>query len=211
MALTLTEIRDHYDTNKSRYIDEAEIPKAQADYSNNIITMDELFAIIDVFDQHTLLPAYSSTVPVSLEWIRDHYDTNKSRYIDLSEFYSAEEDYRGGDLTEEQLDAVYDAYDKHTLLPAYPAPAVAKGSIVNVNYPTTATNGASISIRAAVKNTGDASGLFKLQIYKGTSRIAQSSLHTVAAGSTGTTHSMSVNLPSTGTAVSYTIKCIRVT
>lgn len=148
---------------------------------------------------------------VTLTWVRDNYDVNKTRYIDRNEFYRAEEDHRGGDITEEQLDAVHTAEVNHTLLPAYASSTAAEGWIVNSNYPSSATAGSRVAIRASVKNIGTSSGTFKLQLFKGSMRVAQSTTFSVAVGQTSSSKSMYVNTPSSGASVSYTIKCVRIT
>jgi hypothetical protein len=60
------------------------------------------------------------TTAVTLEWIRDRYDADKDRYIDVSENWKAAQDYNAGRITTEQQKAVQSAYTNHTLLPAYP-------------------------------------------------------------------------------------------
>ena len=57
---------------------------------------------------------------VTLEWIRDNYDTNKDRHIDKPEAIVAMNDLiYDGSITREQYDAVYAAYTNDTLLPEY--------------------------------------------------------------------------------------------
>lgn len=56
---------------------------------------------------------------VTLIWVRDHYDTDKSRRIEEGEKLNAYVDWRSSIITEEQYDAVYAAYNEHILLPAY--------------------------------------------------------------------------------------------
>ena len=57
---------------------------------------------------------------VTLEWVRDHYDSSKDRHIDKNEALKAMNDLiYSGSITREQFDAVKLAYDNNTLLPAY--------------------------------------------------------------------------------------------
>ena len=55
----------------------------------------------------------------TLEWVRDHYDADKSRYIEQPELNYAVQDYFNGLITKEQLDVTNGAHDEHLLLPAY--------------------------------------------------------------------------------------------
>ena len=212
MAVTLEWVRDHYDANKNRYIDKTEVDAASADYPDKI-TMEERFAVVDAYYQHTLLPAYPSppTNGVTLEWVRDNYDANKNRYIDDAEIPLAEDHWNDGIITDEQYDAVASACSAHIRLPAYTTPSPAKGKIVYPNYPTTAMVGASITVECRVKNTGGSSGTFKLALYKGTARVAQTSTWNQGAGTTTGIKRLNTTVPSTGTNVSYVLKCIRVT
>ena len=56
---------------------------------------------------------------VTLEWVRDHYDINKSRYIEKNEKDSALDDWTAGTILALEFTKVLDAYNYHTLLPAY--------------------------------------------------------------------------------------------
>lgn len=58
MVMTLEQIRDNYDTNKDRYIDEAELEVAKSDWTADVITTDDIMAIINAYNNQTLLPAY---------------------------------------------------------------------------------------------------------------------------------------------------------
>ena len=151
----------------------------------------------------------------SLTWVRDNYDNNKSRYIDNDELSLANYDRDGKKITTEQHSAVWAAWTDHTLLPMYSGTGTitgaAKGKIVNFSYPMSAKTNERISIRASVQNTGTASGTFKLQLFKGTSRVTQSSSFSVANGQTSPTKSMYVTTPSSGASISYQIKCVRIT
>ena len=59
--VTLTWIRDNYDTDKNRYISADELAVAEADWHDNKITMDQFAAVMNAKAGHILLPAYSST------------------------------------------------------------------------------------------------------------------------------------------------------
>jgi len=150
---------------------------------------------------------------ISTTWVRDNYDANKNRYIDQNEFHKAEEEHHGGEITEAQLDAVLAAYQNHTLLPTYSSPTttVAKGKIVNFNYPSSSTVGERIAIRAGVQNIGTSSGTFKLQLFMGYTRVAQSTSFSVASGQTSSSKSLYINTPSSGLSVAYKLKCVRIT
>ena len=58
MVVTLEWVRDHYDINKSRYIEKNEKDSAFDDWGRNTISMSEFMNVSDAYDQHTLLPAY---------------------------------------------------------------------------------------------------------------------------------------------------------
>lgn len=56
----------------------------------------------------------------TLLWVRDHYDTDHSRYIEASERAEAARDYMYDDIiTLDDYKSVNAAYEGHTLLPAY--------------------------------------------------------------------------------------------
>jgi len=78
----------------------------------------------------TPTPTPSPSPSTSLTWVRDHYDSSKNRYIENQESSQAIDDVVHGKITQEQLDAVIDARDRHTLLPAYdttPTPSPSPG------------------------------------------------------------------------------------
>jgi hypothetical protein len=147
---------------------------------------------------------------VTLEWVRDHYDANKNRYIESDEVDNASADYPAK-ITMEQLFAVIDASANRTLLPAYTTTSQAKGEILNTSYPATVEHGSDIDIGFRVKNGGGSSGTFKVALYKGTARVVQTSPWVQPAGTTSGTFSLGTSAPTYGTNVSYVLKCIRVT
>ena len=89
--------------------------------------------------------------------------------------------------------------------------AVAKGELVPVSYPTTAEYGADLDFDFRVRNTGGATGTFKVALYKGTTRVTQTSTWNQGAGTTSGILSFGDRAPAYGTSVSYTLKCIRIT
>jgi len=144
------------------------------------------------------------------EWARQNYDVNGNCVIGLSELNQATQDNMAGKITNDQLDTIAVLFRNQTALCPQSSP-LAKGSIVNFSYPTNAKNNERIGIRAAIKNTGGSLGTFKLQLFRGSSRVAQSTSQTIQAGSTGAAKTMSVTTPGTGNAIDYQIKCVRVT
>ena len=74
----------------------------------------------------------------TLEWIRDHYDADKDRLISFDEVNGAVKDYFSGEISDEQVGAVRDAFDAHTLLPDYGfnTMSVSDGHVVSVNIPS---------------------------------------------------------------------------
>jgi len=63
MAVTLEWIRDNYDNNpKNRYIDNAEVSMASFDESRRTITKEQLDAVVNAWENHVLLPEYTSTI-----------------------------------------------------------------------------------------------------------------------------------------------------
>ena len=201
MAVTLEWISDHYDANKNRYIEKEEAIISLNHRLAGTITVEEYEAVQAVYVMHTLLP-------VTLEWIRDHYDKNNDCVIDDSEVDDAFNDVQAGNITDAEFDKVVEAFESQTYL-CVETPA--KGKIVYPNYPTTAIVGASITVECRVKNTGGSSGTFKLALYKGTARITQTSTWNQGAGTTTGIKRLNTTVPSTGTNVSYVLKCIRVT
>jgi len=53
-------VRDHYDANRSRYIEGTEKDTAFNDWTADTISMSDFMEVLDAYDNHTLLPAYSS-------------------------------------------------------------------------------------------------------------------------------------------------------
>ena len=76
---------------------------------------------------------------VTLEWVRDNYDVNKSRYIEKNEKDSAFDDWTAGTIQGLEFMAISDAYDHHTLLPTYGLPAYGNEHAVSFILPTGAT------------------------------------------------------------------------
>lgn len=163
---------------------------------------------------------------VSMEWIRDNYDTDNSRYIEKAEAINALNDRLASKISVAEYEAVQAVYVMHTLLPAPfgMVQAAAKGKIVNFNYPSSSTMNTRIAIRAAVQNTGTRSGTFKLQLFDGVCKIdpvtrlfdsgckiAQSTQFTVSAGQTSSSKSIYVTLPSGKSSISYQLICARIT
>lgn len=144
-----------------------------------------------------------------LTWIRDNYDTNRSRYIEDSEVTLAQTDYTAQRISMADLFEVLDANANHTLLPAYGTVKVAKGLLVNFSYPTSAEPNKRIAIRAAVQNTGTANGTFRLRVTGGGS-TTQTSTFTVSAGGRSPTQTMYIRTPSSGRSASYNLKCVRI-
>ena len=96
---------------------------------------------------------------------------------------------------------------------ALTSPVVAaKGKLVPVSYPTTAEHGANLDFDFRVQNTGGATGTFKVALYKGTTRVTQTSTWNQGAGTTSGILSLGAGrAPGYGTSVTYTLKCIRIT
>ena len=56
---------------------------------------------------------------VTFEWVRDHYDADKSRYIEGNEKDNANDDWKAGTISDLELEKVLVAYNNHILLPGY--------------------------------------------------------------------------------------------
>ena len=93
--------------------------------------------------------------------------------------------------------------------PAAPA-ALAKGQIVGFTKPATVAKGASFDITAMTKNTGGSSGTFKMQLYINGALKATSPNFTLAAGATSSDKIPAATAPTSGTSMTYDIKCIRI-
>lgn len=73
MAATLLWIRDHYDNDHSRYIEEDEMLLARADWEADRITTDQYASVINAKNEHTLLPAYTGgCTPGESRCLDDH-------------------------------------------------------------------------------------------------------------------------------------------
>lgn len=90
-----------------------------------------------------------------------------------------------------------------------PVATAARGTLINVSYPATVERGDGIAVRSAVRNNGDQSGTFRLEI-SGGARGARTSTFTVAGGSTSPTRTLNGLAPTYGTSVTLTLKCIRI-
>lgn len=62
---TLEWIRDHYDSDRSRYIEESEREVAGDDWSAGTLSMPDYMDIINVCNKRILLPEYSGSTPMS--------------------------------------------------------------------------------------------------------------------------------------------------
>jgi hypothetical protein len=83
MAVSLTWIRDHYDTIvKDRYIDDAEVKNANWDYFDNLITKEQLQAVVNAHSLHTLLPAYGTISPSTDDVISFYIPTGAILKVD---------------------------------------------------------------------------------------------------------------------------------
>jgi len=77
---------------------------------------------------------------VTLEWVRDNYDTDKTRRISEDERNSAFDDWTAGNITQPDFMVVLNAYDNQTLLPAYGTfTTYSVENVVSLNIPTWAT------------------------------------------------------------------------
>lgn len=142
--MSLLWVRDHYDTNKNRYIEDDELQVASSDWLDDKITSDEYQEVIAANNRHTLLPSYGTSAPppdtpVSLSWVRDHYDKDRSRYIEEDERKIAFSDWLAERITPSEYSAVLDAHSSHTLLPSYGGPAPTAIDVISINIPTGAT------------------------------------------------------------------------
>lgn len=69
MVVTRTWIRDHYDTiNKDRLIEHAELTLAHNDFSDGIITQEQVIAVSDAYNAQWLLPAYDIPSTQSIQF-----------------------------------------------------------------------------------------------------------------------------------------------
>jgi len=85
----------------------------------------------------------------------------------------------------------------------------AEGRIVNLDYPASVGHGAVCDINAAIKNIGELSGLFKMQIFINSALKATSPAFTLAGGKTSVDKIAPFNAPTTGESMAIMIKCIR--
>ena len=70
MATTLEWVRDHYDVDKDRRINNDEKNKAFTDWTDGNITINEFKDVLTAFDNQTLLPDYGFyTMSVSDEHV----------------------------------------------------------------------------------------------------------------------------------------------
>lgn len=84
-----------------------------------------------------------------------------------------------------------------------------EGSIVSLNYPLTVQHGATVDIDAAIKNIGELSGLFKMQLWRDGVLKATSPQFILASGETSTDKINPFTAPASGASMAMAIKCIR--
>ena len=144
MAVTLEWVRDHYDANKDRYIDNDEQKKAVYDRMDVLITQEQLVAVIAAYNDHTLLPAYSTPTPPSAITcngatphhssgcaLLKHYDVDNDGKISDTEQFSARRDRddtrmgKADTLTSEEYNFVHTARDKLSINALCPGCTVA--------------------------------------------------------------------------------------
>ena len=92
----------------------------------------------------------------------------------------------------------------------YAPPAVAKGEIVNLDYPSSVKHGASFDVNASTKNVGSAASSFRMELWVDGVRGAQSPSFVLAAGATSSDMISATNAPASGTSMSCVVKCIRI-
>ena len=75
---------------------------------------------------------------VTLEWVRDHYDSDNDRYINKDEKNNAFVDWTGRNITLDEFNGVLAAFDNHTLLPDYGfhTMSVIDGHVISINIPS---------------------------------------------------------------------------
>ena len=94
--------------------------------------------------------------------------------------------------------------DDFTIITATP-----KGRIVSLNYPLSVQHGATVDIDAAIKNIGELSGLFKMQLWRDGVLKATSPQFILASGETSTDKINPFTAPTSGAKMAMAIKCIR--
>ena len=85
----------------------------------------------------------------------------------------------------------------------------AEGRIVNLNYPVSVGHGAVCDVNSAIKNIGELSGLFKMQIFINGVLKATSPMFTLAGGKTSIDKIAPFTAPTAGESMAIIIKCIR--
>ena len=159
-------------------------------------------------------PTPTPTTGITTTWIQQNYDANGSRRIDTAEMQKAGADHDTGRISQDQFDAVMAAWRDGTLLPApsgTPVTAkVAKGELINISSPASAVTGSTVSVSCQVKNTGTATGTFRVDLTGGNKSTRTTAFY-VYAGQTSPTKSLRVMVPASGSSVTYTIKCVRTT
>ena len=86
------------------------------------------------------------------------------------------------------------------------------GQIVSgFGYPVSLKYGETMAVSAAVRNVGGSSGQFRLDLYVGATRVGWTGAFTVGGGTVHGPHSINHVVPSAGTGIVYTLKCVNIT
>jgi len=122
MAVTLTWVRDHYDSIKDRYIDKDEVKQVIYDFNDGTITKEQMDAALDAWRNHVLLPAYD-TPPGAITCngatphyssgcaLLKHYDADDDGVIDGQDIINATIARRSHIITNDEYDFVSSAHN----------------------------------------------------------------------------------------------------
>jgi hypothetical protein len=97
-----------------------------------------------------------------------------------------------------------------------PGGALAKGTIVNIDAPSSRVYGEKLGVRCTIKNIGGSTGRFRIDLFRldddgdHVSHGAMGSV-TLEAGRSFTTSASGYQVPFSGTSAKYEIRCVRLT
>ena len=99
----------------------------------------------------------------------------------------------------------------YDVFPVCAATGPAKGQLVDMDFPESAVKGKTFDVDASVKNIGESSGTFRVDMYINNKRQHSHLPFVLAPGETSTDKIDAKNTPSEGLTMTLRVECVRIT